>query len=148
MREKREWDRGEEREQINRQRRGAGEHKLKQIADNVWLRVVTVICVSLIIHPCSVWPAHWAPGTWCCLWGWWQCRERLGPCYGAWRKRGGKPHLALCSSGFLEVNLAGSLETPAGHRLTKKGIVRRLHYAAVDALYRNCDKKVQRKGTY
>lgn len=40
-------------------------------------------------------------------------------------------HLALCSLGFLAAGLAGSLETPAGRRLTRERIVRKLDSAAV-----------------
>lgn len=50
----------ETRERAERQRKAAGERELKQmIMASVQVVVTdTVKCVSIIIHPCSVWPAR------------------------------------------------------------------------------------------
>lgn len=85
--------------------------------------VRTPSCVRIITHPCLIWPAQWDPCTWCCLWGWWCWRESWGLCCGAWRMRGRKPHLALCSSSFPGEGLVDSLESLVGRRLTHKSIV-------------------------
>lgn len=127
-----------ERSENQREKRGNTD---RENAGGTQVKTGNVVCsVSIITHSCSVWPARWVPGTWCCLWGWWRCRGRWGPCCEAWRKKGGKPHLALCSSSFLGASLAGSLESSAGRRLTQERIVKKPYYTALDALCNNCYK--------
>lgn len=46
------------REREERQRKAAGERKLKQMLMEFVVASDTVKCVSIIIHPCSVWPAR------------------------------------------------------------------------------------------